>query len=399
MLTKDLLIYRTQKGQVRPKLVDPESPELLAIAESLVAAAARSVGEVRSAIEEQLAACHAGFQPPRIAEGLVKLVLDRMTFEEPSEEAALLRSQSFTQAAQLLRSLPDGAAQELYEERLRTGLTRPLDQIREQLYGDHPENRRLIEWADISATQLLERYNLAQVQGLILRARRVEVRAIAPELLRVRRLLRWLKFCRLVADVRTNGDDWTIEVEGPAEILSMSKKYGLQLANFVAVVPVLERYELNAEIRFERGSPALLQLDERSGLKSPHDMALGHVPPEIEVVLKKLEGGEWEVDLTPVPRPVGTGSLCVPDLTFRHRRGTEVFFEFFHPWHRHALTRRVEDLRRRPDPSLVLAVDEHLLSEPELRVQIENHPQAMLFKGFPSERKIRAMLEKFSPDR
>ena len=28
-------------------------------------------------------------------------------------------------------------------------------------------------------------------------------------------MLRWLKFCRLVAEVRRVGEDWTLEVEGP----------------------------------------------------------------------------------------------------------------------------------------------------------------------------------------
>jgi predicted nuclease of restriction endonuclease-like RecB superfamily len=286
VLTKDLLQYRILKGQVRPRFIDPARPELLALADALCAVPAVGIGADRASLEEQLAACHAGFQPQKLAEGLVKLVLDRMTFEEPSDEAAQLRVESFTAATRLLRALPDDATQEQYEQQLATGLARPLEGIREALYGDHPENRRLIEWKPIGAQQLLERYNLALVQGLVMKARRVEVRALAPDLLRVRR---WLKFCRLVSDVKPEGNDWTIDVEGPAEILSMAKKYGLQLASFVGVVPVLGRYELSAEVVLGRGKPVLLQLDERSGLVSPHDVTLGYIPPEIEVIVKKLQ--------------------------------------------------------------------------------------------------------------
>jgi predicted nuclease of restriction endonuclease-like RecB superfamily len=399
VLTKDLLQYRILKGQVRPRFIDPARPELLALADALCAVPAVGIGADRASLEEQLAACHAGFQPQKLAEGLVKLVLDRMTFEEPSDEAAQLRVESFTAATRLLRALPDDATQEQYEQQLATGLARPLEGIREALYGDHPENRRLIEWKPIGAQQLLERYNLALVQGLVMKARRVEVRALAPDLLRVRRVLRWLKFCRLVADVKPEGNDWTIDVEGPAEILSMAKKYGLQLASFVGVVPVLGRYELSAEVVLGRGKPVLLQLDERSGLVSPHDVTLGYIPPEIEVIVKKLDGGPWETDLTPTPRPVGAGGLCVPDLTCRHRTsGVAVSFEFFHPWHRHALVRRLEELRQRADAQLILAVDEQLLGEPELRAEVEAHAQTMLFRGFPSERKIRGILERFVGD-
>ena len=112
MLTKELLQYRVFKGTVRPRFIDVGSPELLALAEALVAVGRTNLGVDRASIEEQLAACHTGFQQPKIAAGLVKLAIDRMAFEEPSDEAALLRERSFTEAAALLRALPDGATEE-----------------------------------------------------------------------------------------------------------------------------------------------------------------------------------------------------------------------------------------------------------------------------------------------
>lgn len=382
---------------MRPLAIDPTDAELVSLAERLVRVGAEAAGQERSSIDEQLAACGEGFAKPKIAAGLVKLVIDRMTFEEPSDEAARARNESFLIAAKVLRELPDDATPEAFETLLAEALPRPIEEVRAQLYADHPENRRLVEWKEIGAGELLDRYNLAQVQGLVLRAGRVEVRARSPELLRVRKLLRWLKFCRLVADVRQDGDDWSIEVEGPAQILDSPKKYGLQLAMFVAAVPVLERWSLFAEIEFASGRPAVLDIDEKSGLVSPYERALGYVPEEIEVVLRRFEGGEWEPDPTPLPRPCGVSGLCVPDVGFRHSSGQTVFLEFFHRWHRHALVRRLEDLRTRPDPQLALAVDEHLLSDEALRAEVQAHPQAMLFKGFPSERRIRALLKSLVP--
>lgn len=394
MLTRDLLQYRIRDAQARPSFIDPKNPELLAVAEAMVAAAEAATGVERGIVEERLKACAAVARRPRIAEGFAKLVLDRMEFEEASAEAPVLRKEAFDAAAQVLRSMPENATQAEFELHLASAVSMPLPDLRERLYADHPENRPLVSWKPLTAEALLQRWNLAQVQGLLMEARRVEIRASNPDLLRVRRVFRWLKFCRLVADVSQIGDEWVVAVEGPAEVLDMHRKYGLQLAMFAAVIPVLERWTLRADIKLRAGRTVTLALDESSGLVSPHDHALGWVPEEIAVIARKLEGGEWALDTTPQPRAVGVSGFCVPDLSLR-RQGVTLYFEFFHRWHRHQLARRLEDLRTRPDPELFLAVDEHLLRDEEMRAQIEAHPQAMTFKGFPSERRIRQVLARF----
>ncbi len=397
MLTRDLLIYRVRGGRVIPSFIDSQDASVLAVAEGLLAIAASGVGMERAALAEQTEEQVAGFQKPKVAQGLLKILFDRMEFEEPSEEVADLRRQTFDAAARVLRGLRDDCRPDDYESGLAGALPEPLEALRSRLYADHPENRRMIAWEELTARELLDRYNMAQVQGLILRSQRLSLRAASPDLLRVRKVLRCLKFNRLVPEVHAVEPDLFLEVEGPGAILSMGKKYGLQLAQFVAAVPILERYEIRAEVTFDRRPTVLLVLDEKSGLVAPHAGALGFVPPEIEVILKKLEEGPWEVDRTPQPRPVGATGLCVPDIGFR--RGAEmVAVEFFHPWHRPALARRLADLRSRADPRLILAVDEKLLKED--LAEAASHPQVLLFRGFPSERALREILiRRFEGDR
>jgi hypothetical protein len=391
VLTKDLLLYRIRSGAITPSFVSPANPELLAFCEPLLAMAAAGVGSERGVLEDQVHERGIGGLPPKVAAGLVKLLFDRMTFEEPSPEANELRRTSFDTSTRILRELPDGSSVAEFEAALAAALPRPIEEVREKLYADHPENRRMLSWEPLEAKELLERYNMAQVQGLILRAQRVSIRATAPDLLRVRKLLRWLKFCRLVPEMQAIQPDLVMEVEGPAAILSMEKKYGLQLAQFVAMVPVLEHYEIRAEIDFDRRPTAMLTLDERSGLVASDRKALGYVPEEITVILKKLEDGPWVIDPNPVPRSVGAAGHCVPDIAFRKGKKT-VAIEFFHLWHRHALARRLADLKTRPDTSLVLAVEEKLLKD-ETLAGAADHPQVMTFHGFPSERGIRKLLE------
>lgn len=392
MLTRDLLLFRVRQGKLRPSFIKRDDPELLTLATELISELDGAKGETRDDIEETLSLRAGAFSKPRVAKGLVKLLLDRALFDEAAEGIAGTRWERFQLAAKVLRELPADASVEAYEARLAEALPAPLPEVREALYLDLPGHRRLLDWEVLTPSDLLDRYNLALAQGPLFGARRLTLRARSPELLRVRKLLRWLKFCRLVAEVRRDGDDWALEVEGPGALLSLQKKYGLQLASFLSVVPVLERWELIAEVEASARRRATLVLDHRDPLVSPLPSALGHIPPEVATLAEAFEDAEWELDLTPLPRHMGASGLCVPDLTFRHRtKRHEVALELFHAWHAGPLERRLRELRSRPDPNLLLGVDRALARGKEGET-LEAHPQVVLFNGFPSARRLRDRL-------
>ncbi|MDY7233088.1 DUF790 family protein [Hyalangium rubrum] len=392
MLTRDLLLFRVREGRLRPSFIKRDDPELLALATELIAEVEGGKGERRDDLEETLSLRAGAFSRPKIARGLVKLLLDRALFDEAAEGVAETRWERFQTAARVLRALPPDATMEAYEAKLAESLPASLPEVREALYVDLPGNRRLLGWEALTAPELLDRYNLALAQGPLMGARRLTLRARAPELLRVRKLLRWLKFCRLVAEVRRDGEDWTLEVEGPGALLALQKKYGLQLASFLSVVPVLERWELVAEVEASARKRAALMLDHRDPLVSPLPAALGHIPAEVATLAEGFKDAEWELDLTPLPRHMGAAGLCVPDLTFRQRKtGREVALELFHAWHAGPLARRLTELRSRPDNGLLLGVD-RALAKGEEREALEAHPQVVLFNGFPSAKRLRERL-------
>ncbi len=360
----------------------------------MIASAAALNETERGEIEDTLSELAGASPTLKVGQGFAKLLVDRMTFEEPDEAAGERRAQAFDAGTTALRSLPDEALPDTFESLLTESLGEALPKTRALLYADLPDARKRLDFETIDAEGLLLLWNLAQVQGLLFRAKRLEITAQSPDIRRLRRVLRWLKFCRLVGEVTRDGDAWRIAVEGPAAILDTPKKYGLQLAQFMAVVPLLPRWSLKAELEFTHGRPVPLVLDETAPLASPHERALGWIPDEIEVMAKKLSEGiePWTLDLTPAPYPVGSGALCVPDFTFTAPGNRVLRVEFFHRWHRHQAVRRLDDLRLRPDETLIVGIDQSLLSDEDLAARAEGHPQVMTFKGFPSERKLRALL-------
>jgi hypothetical protein len=398
VLTRDLLSFRVREGVLRPAFVKRTDAALLGLAQELLAEVEASRGARLDDLEESLGLKAGAFARPKVARGLVKLMVDRLVFDEPSPGVGEARWERLKAAARVLRTLPPDSTVEAYEARLTEALPVPLPEVREALYADLPGHRRLVGWEaePLTAQALVDRYNLALAQGPLLSARRLTLRALAPELLRVRKVLRWLKFCRLVAEVRHVGEDWTLQVEGPGAMLALQKKYGLQLASFLSVVPVLGRWELTATVETAR-QQATLSLSDKDPLVSPLPAALGHVPAEVASLAEGFVDEAWELDLTPLPRHMGASGLCVPDLTFRHRESRrEVALELFHAWHAGPLARRLEELRSRPDGGLLLGVDRALAKEAREREALEAHPQVVLFHGFPSARRLRERLARLA---
>ena len=386
MLTKDLLIFRTRKGAVFPKRIATDD-QALPLAQALVQRMNDGVGEPKGVVEADLTALANGHHQPRVAKGLVKLLTDRATFDEPEAEAPQRRSEWLLSAQSVREALTPSATFETYETALGAALG-DLDDVRERLYADLPERRALTGFKSIDGPQLLARYDLAQVQGLLLHADRLVLTVVDGDTPELRRVLRWMRFCRLVADVASNGGAWSLTIEGPAAVLEGAKKYGLKLATFFLVVPTLERWSARAEIKMPRRSPLQLQLDQNMGLRPGLEGGAGHVPPEMRAVLDGWTDEHWKLDANPAPKAMGVSGWCVPDLAAQRGEQT-VAVELFHAWHHGALPRRLAELAVRPEPNLLLGVDRKLVARTQTEV---TGPQMFEFSGFVTRRGLKRAL-------
>ncbi len=393
MLTRDLLIFRRVKGgNLRPTFIDASDETHVALASELVQVLAHGLGETRAALEEALEVHIGEAKKPKVARGLVKLLLDRCEFEEPGETAAELRAKAFAASATALRELAAEATMAEFWAAVEQRLPVKLDVCREALFADLAGERKLIAHDLPTAAALLDRYNLAQAQGLAVYAQRLRVATDTRDPLELRKLLRWLKFSRLVASVHREDDTWHLVVEGPGAILDMQKKYGLQLANFLAAVPLLSKFTLEADVTVPRGASGTMVLSHKDPLRALDRSALGHIPPEIDAGLGELAEAPWSLDLLPALRHTGVSGMCVPDFGMVHADGLAVAVELFHRWHHHALLRRLDELDARTDPTLLLGVDLSLTKAPAIAARVHDHPQVFTFNKFPARRRLHPLL-------
>ncbi|MBI4083625.1 MAG: DUF790 family protein [Candidatus Lambdaproteobacteria bacterium] len=354
MLTGSLLVYAMRGGpegqRVRPRLLDPADPALRGAAEALTGLFAGHVGQRRAELELALRS----FQPPelplRVQPGLARLLFERCLFETDCPiEPARMRADLFDAAAEAWRRAEGSGAGagEGAEPAWRAGVMERIArrhgltpaEADAELFADLEENQVLRSWEPLAAEALLLRYNVAQVQGLLLRAERLTVRAPWPGARRMRQLLRYLKFFGLLFRIgRDEDDSLRLAVDGPLSVLDSATRYGLDLARFFpALLLWREPWRMEAELRPRPGQPrsgrpVRLTLEPHPWLRSHYPDHGQWVPEEVRRFADAFRGApaaaDWRVEPAEELLPVPGNRFLIPDFRFvHHATGHTAFLE------------------------------------------------------------------------
>jgi len=243
------------------------------------------------------------------------------------------------------------------------------------------------------------------VQGLLVYAENLEATVADPNPAELRRLFKYLRFFRLLAEIsRAKGKDGpvTLRISGPFSIFANTRKYALQLAAFFPALVNLETWSLSAGIQLE-GKNGELRLDQSSGLVSHYRNFSSYVPEEIRMFHRLFleQGGDWKIVGESPFLDGGGQEIVFPDLSSRRERdGATIHLELFHRWHRGQLDRRLALLERKPDTRLILGVDRALADDAAWNALAEEHPaladRLFRFRDFPGVDRVRRVLETFA---
>lgn len=401
MLTKDLLRYKVSGEYVKPSFISPAETRLLDLAERLIAVFDQSIGLTREELEEQLHPLTAGWKDVKLARGLVKILQDRSEFSGCSgQDHSAARHALFLRSAALLQS--PGCPEDPAEFRERLMAAEPV--LKESVYPDLPENERLVSVRKTFPKELLERYNMALAQSLMLFSGSLDCRVSAEDQGALRKLFKYLKFFRLLfraelAKKKNRNDLPAIQlrIDGPASILENSTKYGLQLASFFPAVCAMQLWQVSCSLKL-RDRTFRLRLDESSRLVCHYTNFSAYIPEEFKMFQKYFNqnsGRGW----TLVPREaylkLEDNQLAFPDFRFRSDSGTEIEVELFHQWHKTPLKERLEYLEKHPDTPLILGADRACMKQDEeLKERFTVLPGNFLFSSFPGVENVLKALEK-----
>lgn len=404
MLTADLVEASVRKGQVTPRWVDPDDPRRLALAETLVAAVdgglGRSLGELTAELEV-LAGNATDF---RFHRALTKLLFDRCTFETvaPADPEAV-REAVFAAAAEAWRQEASAFHFDRAEvlaaaaAAARDELSLPADELDSALYADLKSEQALTECKPCTARWLLDRYNLALAQGVLLRASELTIRISGQTARRYRALFRKIKFFRLLHRIEPlEGGGYEIHLDGPLSLFRASQRYGLQMASFLPTLVHFDGWRLEARVRWGRArQERTFRLSPASAPLRPIGRLTGQwQPDEIAVLARRLSelDGAWEVLPDAELIDLGAYGVLVPDLAFAHRdTGRRAYLEVLGYWNRGAVATRLAQLRRSGPPGLVVAVSKALAAGEQDLGDIAS--QLYTYAKTPSAPKILAALD------
>lgn len=253
MLTADLVLARIYKGDVKPRYIDAEDPDKLALAEALIAIFGGHEGRPRHELDAELEELVGTGTDFLLHRALAKLLFDRCTFDTESKvEPEKLRQTVFETAADAYRRPVAAKAHSEGEQHIfhfdRDGVltaaaaalaegedveVTPAD-VERGLYADLKDEQLLQEWKPCRPRWLLERYNVALAQGVLLRASELTIRLGKQPPRRQRELFRKIKFFQLLHRVESDGKGgWTIHLDGPMSLFKASGKYGVRMASFL----------------------------------------------------------------------------------------------------------------------------------------------------------------------
>ena len=295
-----------------------------------------------------------------------KLLDDSSTFQaDSSGQAGKLRLDVFSRAARFhpLVRRPDRLFE--HEEtsvktQLADKLGIPWDKIEQALYADVMAYQRLEEFAGYpDPGALLSRYNVAQLQACLYKARGMTVTATND----LKTILRYAKLARLLHEiVRLGPTKYRIFFSGPASVLRETRRYGVNFAKFLPALLACKGWKMTASVKTPWNQSARLILSEKDGFTS-------HLPPpdEFDSALEESfarkfgpQRNGWQL--------IREGEILydrqktfIPDFTFRHEDGTQVLLEIVGFWTPEYLAQKRKTLQQFARHNILIAVPEKSL--------------------------------------
>jgi predicted nuclease of restriction endonuclease-like RecB superfamily len=404
MLTGNLVRVATSKQRIIPRYLNRDSPQWLEVAESLLMIFREGVGTTRGEIEAEIDELVGEGLATLTHRGLAKVLEDGSDFEVVAEvPPETVREKVFTAAAAHRRAArASGHRAPFRREAILADVAAAMnvdpETVAASLFADLKDENRLLRFKDLSAQRLIDRYNEALAQAVLLRSVlvRVEVRREKPA--RYRQLFRQLKFHRLLYRVEGDmADGFVFHIDGPLSLFSATNRYGLQMALFLPTLLHCVDFRVDAELRWgPRREPRTFHLESRDGLISHQADTGTYVPPEIAAFIERFRqvAPAWEVTEATEFLPLGREGVWVPDYRFVHRAtGVDVFVEVLGFWKRSSLERLLRLLPQYGPKRYVLAISERLKVDDEAADALGG--PVLRFKEIPNAPELASLLDRF----
>lgn len=405
MLGADLVRVRRRGDKLQLlSLTGADRAEALRMCEELLQLAETSVGLSLEEVAEILASIPRASKHEKLWAGLKKLVLDACEFGSPVEiDASTLRLDVFQRASEVRKALPSEGTFSREEVLDHVAALHEIttDAVEEGLFSDLKGAATLTSAPRLTPERLLESYEIAQVQGILLRAVKLNVTVECGSPDAARALFRKLKFRRLLYRLKDKGEGkYEIEIEGPFSLFESVTKYGLSLALLVPALLECKSADLRADLRWGKERKALLFETKLQSEKDADESGTLGLRSEVVALFQSLEKKEsvFKVALAEELLDVPGAGLCVPDLKFEAPGRLPVYLEVLGFWSREAVFARVEWAEKQAKSRVLFAVSSKLRVKKEVLPE-ETTAALYVYKGTMNASAVLAQVEELSARR
>ena len=383
MLTADLAQSWQRGGRTGPRYIETEDAGYLRDASELIKLFIEHEGRARFELDGALEAYVGLGTDYRILRGLIKLLMDRCTFETASPvDPAEIRRTLFLQAR---------ALHPLIEENVRAEVVTTVaqelgcapDVMLKGLYADLPANQRLMEFKQLTESELLDLYNLAQAQALLYRCLEMRLSMEPQGTGNYRELFAAIKAYRLIHTIKGSPlKGYEVRLDGPVSMFHRSQKYGVQMAVFLPALLLCEGWRMRAEIAQKPGGGiALFELNsDQTRLRSHYISATARETSMQEKFTESWMRFDSVWAIEPSSEVIDLGeSAFIPDFALTHPEGRRVYLEILGFWTPRHLNERLKEFEHAGVENFILAAWDELRGsrEPLSRVP----PHTIIFKS------------------
>ena len=385
MLTADLAQSWLRGGRTGPRYIETQDAGYLRDAAELIRLFVEHEGHARHKLDRALEEYVGLGTDYKILRGLIKLLMDRCTFETASPVDPIEIRRAIFLKARAVHPLTDdeqARAQVATDAALELG-SAPGDLL-ENLYADLPSNQQLTEFEQLDESELLDLYNLAQAQALLYRSVQMRLSVEPQGTENYRELFAAVKAYRLIHTIKGSpAEGYEVRLDGPVSMFHRSQKYGVQMAVFLPALLLCKGWTMRAEIAQKPGSsPAFFEMNSlQTRLRSHYTTALPRETSAQEKFSESWTRFETDWTLEPSHEVIDLGeSAFIPDFVLtRERDGRRFFLEILGFWTPRHLQERLKEFEHARIENYIIAASDELRGSRDALTRVP--PHTIIFKS------------------
>jgi predicted nuclease of restriction endonuclease-like RecB superfamily len=400
---KELLNYKKYKGNIKPIFINIHDEELNLFCQNIIEIYNNSIGNSKIVLEEEVKSISSVIDIDiKIKNGLIKLLNDRLEFDS-NENSDISDFRNFIFKESNLYFQSDKSLNlEDYKTEISNLSQISFQKIQDKIYSDLPNYNKVFKFKEISAIDLLRKYNISLVQGLLFHTEKIKIKIQIKDVLKsdLRYILRKLKFFQLENKITKNNDNLIFDIDGPLSLFIQNQKYGFNLASFFPSITFLKNWGIEAEVFLGKTEKqkGILILDNKNFMTKYDLHYSSYIPEELEIFEKLFEEKslDWRIIKEYDDFLFDGNEYFFPDYKIVNSNKS-IYLEVFHKWHKSSLIRRLKNIEENNDINLIVAVSRNLLKDIEINKAITNSNNfkhhGLLFREMPT---VSQVLEKLS---